>query len=47
MGNLCQFLDSPLDLRNWVFPGSMAVRRLHADPRSFGVAAGFRIDLVV
>jgi len=39
---LYQFLDSPLGLRNGVFPGSTAVRRLHADPRSYGVAASFR-----
>ena len=41
-GNLYQFLDSSLGLRNGVFPGSTAVRRLHADPRSYGVAASFR-----
>ena len=41
-GNLYQFLDGPLGLRNGVFPGSTAVRRLHADPRTYGVAATYR-----
>jgi len=41
-GNLYQFLEGSLGLRNGVFPGSTAVRRLHADPRSYGVAAAFR-----
>ena len=41
-GNLYQFLEGSLGLRNGVFPGSTAVRRLHADPRSYGVAATFR-----
>ena len=41
-GNLYQFLEGPLVLRNGVFPGSTAVRRLHADPRTYGVAATFR-----
>ena len=41
-GNLYQFLEGSLGLRNGVFPGSTAVRRLHADPRSYGVAASFR-----
>ena len=41
-GNLYQFLDAPLGLRNGVFPGSTAVRRLHADPRTYGVSATFR-----
>ena len=37
-GNLYQVLDGPLGLRNGVFPGSTAVRRLHADPRTYGAA---------
>jgi iron complex outermembrane receptor protein len=41
-GNLYQFLGGPLGLNNGVFPGSTAVRRLHADPRTYGVAATFR-----
>lgn len=43
-GNLYQFLEGSLPsfFRNGVFPGSTAVRRLHADPRSYGVAAAFR-----
>jgi iron complex outermembrane receptor protein len=41
-GNLYQFLDGPLGLRNGVFPGSTAVRRLHADPRTYGASATFR-----
>lgn len=41
-GNLYQVLDGPLDLRNGVFPGSTAVRVLHADPRTYGASATFR-----
>ena len=41
-GNLYQFLESSLPVRNVVFPGSTAVRRLHADPRTLGAAATFR-----
>ncbi len=41
-GNLYQFLEGSLGLRNGVFPGSTAVRRLHADPRTYGVSATFR-----
>ena len=41
-GNLYQFLESSLPVRNMVFPGSTAVRRLHADPRTYGVAATLR-----
>ncbi|HEU4499537.1 MAG TPA: TonB-dependent receptor [Sphingomicrobium sp.] len=41
-GNLYQFLGASLGLNNGVFPGSTAVRRLHADPRTYGVAATFR-----
>jgi len=41
-GNLYQVLDGPLGLRNGVFPGSTAVRVLHADPRTYGVAATVR-----
>ena len=41
-GNLYQFLESSLPVRNGVFPGSTAVRRLHADPRTLGAAATFR-----
>jgi iron complex outermembrane recepter protein len=41
-GNLYQFGDALLGVRNGVFPGSTAVRRLHADPRTYGVSATFR-----
>jgi iron complex outermembrane receptor protein len=41
-GNLYQPLDSLLGLRNGVFPGSTAVRWLHADPRTYGVSATVR-----
>jgi iron complex outermembrane receptor protein len=41
-GNLYQFLGGPLGLTNGVFPGSTAVRRLHADPRTIGASATFR-----
>jgi iron complex outermembrane receptor protein len=41
-GNLYQFLEGSLGLRNGVFPGSTAVRRLHADPRTYGASATFR-----
>jgi iron complex outermembrane receptor protein len=41
-GNLYQFLGTNLGLNNGVFTGSTAVRRLHADPRTYGVAATFR-----
>ena len=41
-GNLYQFLEGSLGLRNGVFPGSTAVRRLHADPRTYGLSATFR-----
>jgi iron complex outermembrane receptor protein len=41
-GNLYQFLDSSLGLRNSVFTGSTAVRRLHADPRTLGASFTFR-----
>ena len=41
-GNLYQFLEASLGLRNGVFPGSTAVRRLHADPRTYGLSATFR-----
>ena len=41
-GNLYQFLESSLPVRNGVFPGSTAVRRLHADPRTLGASATFR-----
>ena len=40
-GNLYQFLDGPLGLRDPV-TGGTAVRRLHADPRTYGVAGTFR-----
>ncbi len=36
-GNLYQFLGTNLGLSNGVFTGSTAVRRLHADPRTYGV----------
>lgn len=41
-GNLYQFLEGSLGLRNGVFPGSTAVRRLHADPRTYGASVTFR-----
>jgi iron complex outermembrane receptor protein len=41
-GNLYQFLGANLGLNNGVFPGSTAVRRLHADPRTYGASATFR-----
>jgi iron complex outermembrane receptor protein len=48
-GNLYQFgealgvLNPPTGgVRNGVFPGSTAVRRLHADPRTYGASATFR-----
>ena len=41
-GNLYQFLDGSLGLRNGVFTGSTAVRRLHADPRTVGASVTFR-----
>jgi iron complex outermembrane receptor protein len=41
-GNLYQVLDSAFGLRNGVFPGSTAVRRLHADPRTYGASVSFR-----
>jgi len=41
-GNLYQFLGANLGLGNGEFPGSMATRRLHADPRTYGASATFR-----
>jgi iron complex outermembrane receptor protein len=41
-GNLYQFLGTNLGLNNGVFTGSTAVRRLHADPRTYGASATFR-----
>jgi iron complex outermembrane receptor protein len=41
-GNLYQFLEGSLGLRNGVFPGSTAVRRLHADPRTYGASLTVR-----
>jgi iron complex outermembrane receptor protein len=35
-------LDGALGLRNSVFPGSTAVRKLHADPMTYGASATFR-----
>ena len=40
-GNLYQFLGGPLGLNNPT-TGGTAVRRLHADPRTYGVAGTFR-----
>ena len=37
-----QTLGTPLGLSNGAFPGSTAVRRLHADPRTFGIAGTVR-----
>ena len=42
LGHLYQVLDGPLGLRNGVFPGSTAVRRLHADPRTYGASVTVR-----
>jgi iron complex outermembrane receptor protein len=42
LGYLAQFLDGPLGLRNGVFPGSTAIRSLHADPRTVGASLTFR-----
>ena len=42
LANLYQPLDASLGVRNSVFPGSTAVRRLHADPRTYGASATFR-----
>ncbi|HYJ52166.1 MAG TPA: TonB-dependent receptor [Allosphingosinicella sp.] len=42
LGDLYQVLDSALGLRNSVFPGSTAIRRLHSDPRTYGVSATVR-----
>ena len=42
LANLYQPLDSSLLLRNGIFPGSTAVRRQHADPRTLGASATFR-----
>ena len=39
LANLYQPLDASLGLRNGVFPGSTAVRRQHADPRTYGLSA--------
>jgi len=41
-GNLYQFLGASLGLINGVFPGSTAVRRLHADPRTYGISGTVR-----
>ena len=41
-GNLYQFLGTNLGLNNGIFTGSTAVRRLHADPRTYGVSGTFR-----
>jgi iron complex outermembrane receptor protein len=41
-GNLYQLLGTNLGLNNGVFTGSTAVRRMHADPRTYGAAATFR-----
>jgi iron complex outermembrane receptor protein len=42
LGYLAQFLDGSLGLRNGVFPGSTAIRSLHADPRTVGASLTFR-----
>jgi iron complex outermembrane recepter protein len=42
LANLYQPLDASLGVRNSIFPGSSAVRRLHADPRTYGASATFR-----
>ena len=42
LGHLYQVLDGPLGLRNGVFPGSTAVRKLKADPRTYGASVTFR-----
>lgn len=35
-------LDGPLGLRNGVFPGSTAIRKLRGDPRTVGASVVFR-----
>ncbi|HEY5720861.1 MAG TPA: TonB-dependent receptor [Allosphingosinicella sp.] len=42
LGDLYQVLDAQLGLRNGVFPGSTAVRRLHSDPRTYGISGTVR-----
>jgi iron complex outermembrane receptor protein len=42
IANLYQPLDSSMALRNGVFPGSTAVRRQHADPRTVGASVTLR-----
>jgi len=42
LANLYQPLDSSMLLRNGIFPGSTAVRRQHADPRTVGASLTFR-----
>ena len=42
LANLYQPLDASLGLRNGIFPGSTAVRRQHADPRTIGASLTFR-----
>ncbi len=42
LANLYQPLDSSMLLRNGVFPGSTAVRRQHADPRTVGASVTLR-----
>ena len=41
-GNLYQFLGASLLQNNQVFTGSSAVRRMHADPMTYGAAATIR-----
>ncbi|HEY4070245.1 MAG TPA: TonB-dependent receptor [Sphingomicrobium sp.] len=42
LANLYQPLDSSMLLRNGIFPGSTAVRRQHADPRTVGASLTVR-----
>jgi len=42
LANLYQPLDASMLLRNTVFPGSTAVRRQHADPRTVGASVTFK-----
>jgi iron complex outermembrane receptor protein len=42
LANFNQVLDGPLGLRNGVFPGSTAIRKLRGDPRTVGASVVFR-----
>jgi len=38
LGRFNQVLDAALGLRNGVFPGSTAIRRIHGEPRTWGIS---------